>query len=116
MPEGSSSEAPVTNPGPSTINTRLMGFFSRSSFDSSGSFRDFRPWLSVVVHPSDLRPYQHSNSVSAFFSVFSVFSWGELLLTIRLTTENTDNGKLFKLIHDHGVLTKQRIVTRMVTN
>src|SRR5260370_1416839 len=53
MPEGSSSEAPVTNPGPSTINTRLIGFFSRSSFDSSGSFRDFRLWRSVVVRPSN---------------------------------------------------------------
>src|SRR5437764_7424698 len=35
IPDGSSSEAPVINPGPRIIRTRLMGFFSRASLDSS---------------------------------------------------------------------------------
>src|SRR3954454_9176321 len=51
MPEGSSSAAPVTSPGPSNRSTRFRGFLGSERivsvmkiFDGLGSAESFEPW------------------------------------------------------------------------
>ena len=62
MPEGSSSEAPVINPGPRIIKSRLRGFRSRSILDSRVSLSGCLLLFAVCLASRTLDSL-HSNNV-----------------------------------------------------
>src|SRR5437762_7985861 len=55
MPDGSSSEAPVTRPGPRTKKNRVIGFFSRPTRVSKDSADSLRPGMCEAFEDRGLR-------------------------------------------------------------